>query len=278
MFEFFYGTENEKFLFYQIPVLLVKEKQFSKLSTDAKLLYGILLAKTRLSSRNGWLDEKGRVYVYYTVKEAMEDMGCANQKATKIFQELETIGLIKRKRQMNKPAIIYVKNFDSGSRNHENHESKNHENHDSGDVKIMSPESWKSGTNNIDINNIDINNNPSIYLEREDKKMDGWMDKISDIKCQIDYETLKDSYNIPEETLDFCVDIISEVYDKGNAISLVKIKKLNMLDILYVFDCLKTSKPNVKNLRAYLKTSLINAHDSNKLYYDIQFRNNLERN
>ena len=163
--------EPEKLLFYHIPVLLVKEKQFSKLSTDAKLLYGILLAKTRLSSRNGWLDEKGRVYVYYTVKEAMEDLGFANQKATKIFQELETIGLIKRKRRMNKPAIIYVKNFDSGSRNHENHESKNHENHDSGDVKIMSPESWKSGTYNIDINNIDINNNLSINQE-EDKEMD----------------------------------------------------------------------------------------------------------
>lgn len=270
MFEYFYGSDNERFLFYQVPVPLIKEKRFSKLSTDAKLLYGILLGKTRASSKNGWLDEKGRVYIYYTIKEAMEDFGCATQKATKIFQELESIGLIERKRQMNKPALVYVKNFDS---------ARTFENQNSGVLKIKNPEFRKSKTNNINNNNININNNnPSIYLEKEDKGMDGLMDKRSDIRSQIDYDVLEENYNIPEETLDFCVDIIAEIYEKGNSVSIEKIKKLNMLDILYVFDCLKTTNPRIKNIRSYLKTSLINAHDSNRLYYDIKFRNNLEEN
>ena len=155
MFDYFYGAESEKFLFYQIPVPLVKEKRFSKLSTDAKLLYGILLSKTRLSSRNGWLDEKGRVYVYYTVKEVKDDFACSNDKATKVFQELEDIGLIERRRQPNKPALIYVKNFLPVDNSVESR-FKTRENHDSGVAEITIQDSSKSRPSNKEDKYIDL--------------------------------------------------------------------------------------------------------------------------
>ena len=43
----------------------------------------------------------------------MEAIGCADQKATKLLNELESkAGLIERKRQgLGKPNLIYVKNF-----------------------------------------------------------------------------------------------------------------------------------------------------------------------
>jgi len=267
MFDYFYGAESEKFLFYQIPVPLVKEKRFSKLSTDAKLLYGILLSKTRLSSRNGWLDDKGRVYVYYTVKEVKDDFACSNDKATKVFQELEDIGLIERRRQPNKPALIYVKNFDS---------SQISEKQNSGFPNNRIPDFRKSEPIYIDNNNIDINNNLSINLgkleRKEEKRKDRSIDKI---KRQIDYEALVDGYGVAETTLDFYVDIIAEGYASGNDDLVGKLGKVDMFDVLYVLDSLETSKPRVANIRAYILKCLENAHDSRDLYYELRRNNDL---
>ena len=50
--------------------------------------------------RNHWMDEQGRVFIYYTVENIMRDLGCGNQKVTKLLAELEKRhGLIERKKQ-----------------------------------------------------------------------------------------------------------------------------------------------------------------------------------
>lgn len=104
------------------------EQQFLTLvdlSTDAKTLYGILLDRMGLSVKNGWLDEQGRVYIIFPVQEVMDALGCADNKATKLFRELEKFGLIERKRRgLGKPNLIYVKNFaDPRFRNREKNSS-----------------------------------------------------------------------------------------------------------------------------------------------------------
>ena len=93
--------------------------------TDAKTLYGILLDRMGLSVKNGWLDEQGRVYIIFPVQEVMDALGCADNKATKLFRELEKFGLIERKRRgLGKPNLIYVKNFaDPRCRNREKNDS-----------------------------------------------------------------------------------------------------------------------------------------------------------
>ena len=71
-----------------------------------------MLDRMSLSLRNGWLDDQGRVYIYFTLEDAIDLIGCGHNKMVRIFKELETIGLIERKKQgLGKPAIIYVKNF-----------------------------------------------------------------------------------------------------------------------------------------------------------------------
>ena len=42
-FEYFYGGQSEAFSFYRIPRQLVTGAEFRSLSTDAKLLYGMML-------------------------------------------------------------------------------------------------------------------------------------------------------------------------------------------------------------------------------------------
>ena len=110
--DYFYGQAGELFSFYRIPKALFQEQRFQNLSTDAKTLYGILLDRMGLSVKNGWLDEQGRVYIIFPVQEVMDALGCADNKATKLFRELEKFGLIERKRRgLGKPNLIYVKNF-----------------------------------------------------------------------------------------------------------------------------------------------------------------------
>ena len=68
-FSYFYGEESEQFSYFRIPRLLVRSKRFKTLSTDAKLLYGLMLDRMGLSAKHGWYDELGRVYIYYTLDE-----------------------------------------------------------------------------------------------------------------------------------------------------------------------------------------------------------------
>ncbi len=113
--DYYYGIEAEQFSFYRIPRLLMKEKRFKGLSSDAKLLYGLMLDRMTLSMKNGWLDEENRAYIIYTVENIMEDLGCAKATCVKVMKELDCengIGLIEKKRRgLGKPDIIYVKNF-----------------------------------------------------------------------------------------------------------------------------------------------------------------------
>ena len=114
-FDYYYGIEAEQFSFYRVPRILIKDERFKGLSSDAKLLYGLMLDRMSLSMKNGWLDGQNRAYIYYTLDNVMEDLGCCRDKCIKIFAELDVkkgIGLIEKKRQgLGKPDIIYVKNF-----------------------------------------------------------------------------------------------------------------------------------------------------------------------
>ena len=112
MFDYFYGQSGEMFSYFRVPKILFRDIKFKDLSTDAKTLYGILLDRMGLSVKNGWLDEQGRVYIIFPVQEVIDALGCADNKATKLFRELEKFGLIERKRRgLGKTNLIYVKNF-----------------------------------------------------------------------------------------------------------------------------------------------------------------------
>ena len=113
--EYFRVEESEQFSFFRIPKALFTEKEFEGLSTDAKLLYGILLDRINLSKKNGWVDADGYVYIIYTVAELQEVLHMSHTTVTKLLRELDSvhgIGLIERYRQgCNRPSVIYVKNF-----------------------------------------------------------------------------------------------------------------------------------------------------------------------
>jgi hypothetical protein len=114
-FNYYYGNQAEQFSFYRIPKLLFTDEFFDKISSDAKILYGVMLDRMSLSMKNGWVDQDNRVYIIFTIDDVREMMRCGEQKAVKLLSELDSvngIGLIEKKRQgLGKPNLIYVKNF-----------------------------------------------------------------------------------------------------------------------------------------------------------------------
>lgn len=114
-FDYFHGCESEQFAFCRIPKVLFTNDYFRGLSSDAKVLYGLMLDRMALSVRNHWIDDRDRVYIIFTLEQVMEYMNCGKDKGVKILAELDTekgIGLIERvKRGLGKPTIIYVKSF-----------------------------------------------------------------------------------------------------------------------------------------------------------------------
>ena len=66
-FGYFYGDQSESYSFYRFPKQLMTGEQFKRLSMDAKVLYGLMLDRMGLSAKNGWRDELGRVFIYFSI-------------------------------------------------------------------------------------------------------------------------------------------------------------------------------------------------------------------
>ena len=302
--DYYYGNEAEQYSFYRIPKVLFTDSRFKGLSVEAKVLYGLLLDRMALSVRNNWLDQDGRVYIIYTIADVMETLGCAEQKANKLLNELDAakgVGLVERvRRGLGKPNVIYVKNFISGGKPDARQESqiKNCENHKSGNVKTTSQELRKSQTNNTDLNKTDKSDtDPSIYpagtgrpdVETVDnfsrtgeKKIDG-MDKMSAyrelIRENISYEILLQDNPYDRERLDGFVELMAEVCcsrrptvrinqeDMCTEVVKSRLLKLDSEHIRYVMDCLDKNTTLIGNIRAYTLSALFNAPVTISQYY-----------
>ena len=219
--DYYYGIEAEQFSFYRVPRLLIKDERFKKLSSDAKLLYGLMLMK------NEWFDDENRAYIIYTIDSIMEDLGCAKEKAVKVLAELDSvkgIGLVEKvRRGLGKPDIIYVKNFASISEQMDEKEPANadeitevgksnfkkSENRTSGSQKIKLQEVRKSnfrksenqtsGSSEIEPQEVGESNhteesyNNPINQSATEKPQDDVIDSMDDAQAYI--ELIKENIN-----------------------------------------------------------------------------------
>lgn len=96
-YEYFYGVQAEQFSFYRIPKALFTEPNFRELSTDAKVLYGILLDRMSLSLKNQWLDAQNKVYIIFTVEEIIIPMQAQPFSVVGMSQLTNSISSVQRK-------------------------------------------------------------------------------------------------------------------------------------------------------------------------------------
>lgn len=285
-FYYYFNRESEQFSFYRIPKLLFTDEYFKGLSCEAKVLYGLMLDRMGLSVKNGWVDEKGRVYIVFTKDDVMTYLNCKSEKAMKLLGELYEIGLIEKKRLgRGKPNRIYVKNFVSVQRKaceefqkfeNQTSEAKKFENQTSRSSKIELPEVRFSNCNNTKYNKTeysDISIHPINHTTGGSRVM-GVMDAYRQvIQTNIDYaaKVLNDKCYRREE-VDELVDLMTDIMmlpDDANVkvngqstpAALVKAQflKIRWGHVDYVLSGLGTAKDKIHNIRAYLLTALYNA-------------------
>ncbi len=285
-FDYFYGQQADLFSFYRVPKVLFTNDRFWNVSTDAKLLYGIMLDRMNLSAKNGWLDEDGRVYIIFTHEEAKAALNCADQKAAKLFNELENkCGLIERKRQgLGKPNLIYVKNFISCVDSSVESKFLNCENQSSGTAKTKAQEMRKSQSNNTDNNNIDFSDTdpffPSGFCGLENDEMGQRKQYYEYFREKLEYEILVSRHPYDRDTLDAIMELIVDTVctnrkmiriasdDKPAEVVKSKFMKLDSEHISFVLDCIKKNTTDVRNTKQYLLATIYNAPLTISSYYD----------
>ena len=271
MLDYFYGQSGELFSYFRIPKALFQDHRFQKLSTDARTLYGILLDRMSLSAKNGWLDEQGRVYIIYTVREVQESLCCAEHKAVKLFRELEGIDLIERKRRgLGRPSLIYVKDFSSGL---PKAQVQNCPNSNSGAAESAVLEQPKPQANKTDKNKTEWNDPDPIYSEGIREQLEDYFYQALEVElllrlCPDDEDTI---YQIVDLLVDTCstkrkmLRIAGD--DKPAEVVRSRLKKLNADHIRFVLESLAENTAPVRNMKQYLLAMLYNAPTTMNLYY-----------
>ena len=261
---YYYGNEADQYSFYRIPKILLTDRRYKGVSLEAKVLYGLLLDRMGLSARNGWLDDNGRVFLYFTQEEAMAMLDCGKDKATKLFRELEGIGLIERKKQgQGHPARIYVKNFilepehSAPVQTAENQQSrpldsaavKTAEKPQSAPLKTSGQECGISAPNNTDINKTEKSDTDLSITPPAPSAVSSPAGKRAPRRMGLDE---MESYR----------ELILE-----NEVIKSRFLKLNSEHIGYVMDSLKSNTAKIGNIKAYTLAALYNAPVTMGQYY-----------
>ena len=283
VFDYFYEEQSESYSFYRIPKMLFTEEIFEALSTDAKVLYGLLLDRISLSRENGWLDDAGRVYVYYTIKSVKKSMRCANTKACGLLRELDEFGLIERKKQgLGKPTIIYVKDFTRFRKA----ELLDSEKQNSVILHTGTLDNRKSETNKTEKNNTESNKTNPI-LSGADKDMDERTSYRNYLNSQLDMEIMYERYPYDRETLDAIMNLMLDVIcskrktiriagdDKPVSVVKSQFLKINSMHLEYVMDCMKKNPAKVRNIKQYLLAAIYNAPLTMQSYYQAWVNNDM---
>ena len=278
-FDYFYTEQSNQFAFYRIPKVLIVEDYFREMSTEAKLLYGLLLDRVSLSASSGWFDDQRRVYIIYTIRSIMRDLHCGTRKAVKLLKELEAYGLIEKQiRGQGKPTLIYVKNF---STLFSDCKSKDFHNENSSVSIVTIPEVSKGQSNNTNTNNTK-NNNTYPILSGADVDNDERESYYRYFYNQLEIEIMRERYPMDGEVLCALVDILVDavcskrktirIAGDDKPINVVKSQfmKLNSSHVEYVMDSLKSNTTKVRNIKQYILATLYNAPLTMSSYYQAE--------
>ncbi len=270
-FDYFYDEQSESYSFYRIPKLLFTDEMFETLTVEARVLYGLLLDRISLSRQHGWIDEMGRVYVFYTIEQIKAALRCGNSKACRLLKELDSFGLIERKKQgLCRPSVIYVKDFLRFSKR----EVRDSQNQNPGVIRTGKQEISEWESINTDNNDTDIIKTYPI-LSDEDKREQYRSYLYEHLEMDIMYER----YPYDKELLDSVMDLMLDVLcskrktiriagdDKPANVVKSQFMKVDHMHIEYVMECMQTNASRVRNIKQYMLAAIYNAPYTMQSYY-----------
>ena len=104
---YYYLKEESVFPPYlQFPEFLMN----LPISQTAKIMYMVLYDRARLSQKNKWLDEEGRIFIIFPIKEICKKIGKGETTVKQALNDLDVAGLLKRRSGgFSKPNHIYIR-------------------------------------------------------------------------------------------------------------------------------------------------------------------------
>lgn len=275
--DYFYDTEGESFRFYQIPALLLEEKEYRDISDTAKILYGVLLSRLALSRKNKWIEkETGRLYISYNLKQLVDMLGRSDRTISKAMKQLAEVGLIeKKKRGQGKTDIIYVMNFTRVDKEGSNREVM--------EEQVANGISEKENTmENISEKKVYQNGefrSEEITILKKEQKKEFYRKRI---KQQLEYDLLIQRHKVEKDIIDAMIEILADICVSERKTYKIsgedipvnevqnRIKGLNIQHIEYIIECLNRNTREIRRPDNYLLTSLYNAPVTIGLYYKAQ--------
>lgn len=144
--------------YYQVPKWLMDLFLQGKISSGGFKTYVLMYDRLRLSNKNNWIDEEGKVYIKYSYDEMQKDLQCSRQTISDNLKNLLALDLIVKVKNFNSSSKFYLKIYDSSQ---ENFTSK--ENLTNSSQEILTNDSQEKLTNSsqvfLDANKNNYNKN-----------------------------------------------------------------------------------------------------------------------
>lgn len=272
------------FNYINLPTELFTNPNYSKLSSNAKLLYSLLLNRTKISIKNHFTNKQGHVFIFFTREETATVLNCSKVTATAIFKELVNADLIEEKTQKGKKANIILVKLPLSSQKNEKQIEKNKKAKKT--LIDKQKEFLKKINTNIKFREKKLHKLNDII---QDKKLEAFKkdtctiknDDLNEVKQQIEYDFFEHNcvnFGVNLGFIDTIVKAISEmkVADKtkinGCYYSFFDlydyVKNITSCEIIQLIDIIKqTGFDHIKNISSYIKTTLFNIISINQIIY-----------
>lgn len=242
---------------------LFKNPLYNSVSAEAKLLYGFLVDRSKLSEKNGeaWMDQNNEFFVYYPQTEIMERFCCGHDKARRLIRELEDAQLIQRTRQgLGLPHRLVVKEVIYTTNNTHNEERKS-----------STVECGKVAGNNTYYDNKSDINKPDSMLFRDKMLIE------KQIKENVCYDVL--TVETDQYLLDSILEVIVETLCKSTKVIRIageekpisevshRFMALNDMHLRYIIDRIKREENVIFSPKGYILRHLFYADQEMDIYY-----------
>lgn len=144
-------------VYYQLPKFLFGIKG---LSNNAKILYALLKERHELSFKNGWVNDKGEIYLVLKREDMQEMLGLSDKTTANAVKELKIHNLLQEERLgQGKPNRIYLLQI-SGA---ENYRTQTRKITESKSVESAVPSISKKKKNKTELSNARAENEKSSF-------------------------------------------------------------------------------------------------------------------
>ena len=87
-FQLMVQTDVQSIYHMQMPRWLFSDPRYCEMSLDAKVTYTFLLNRFQLSRRNGWVNERGEVFVIFPRKALAKELRICEQRGLRLSDQL----------------------------------------------------------------------------------------------------------------------------------------------------------------------------------------------